>query len=417
MKINETIRKDGLHIISCYLPHKKSVLVEVVTRVGYANDLSDKPGLFHCFEHMAFKGTKKRSIKELQSFAGNNFFNRNASTRPLTTIYYVSVIDRKLSFACDYLCDIYLNSIFPSAELEKEKKPILLEIARIKDDDSATAGQALRELLYKENPLRLIGYGTMDGIKKINRNDLIKQKNKWHIPSNTVAIAIGNVNHQDFVREISKRIPLNPKRVSIKSWGDETDKNPIKKEVIIKKPEKNKTIIFFGCKIPIDIDIKTIEAMSFFSKMMGSGSNSILWNEVREKRGLAYVINSVYSGEPGLGDLFYVQTEVDHKNYIQVIKLLEEILSKPLSEKQQFEELRGRMIDLFEVASVEQSIERYEGLILKNILENKPVKEIRTEDKKRLKVIANFSLKDIEQVRKRFIKMNRFARAIVTIQK
>jgi predicted Zn-dependent peptidase len=415
MRIDETIRKDGLRIISCYIPHKKSLLAEVVARIGYANDPSDKPGLFHCFEHMAFKGTKKRSIEELQSFAGKNFFDRNAGTGPLTTTYQATVIDRKLPLACDYLCDIYLNSTFPAAELEKEKRPILLEIARTKDDDFAIANQALRKLLYKENPLRVFGSGTVEGIRKINRGDLIDQKKKWYLPSNTIAIAVGNVNHQDFVKEISKRIPLNPKKVLIKGWNDEVDKNPTKKEVIIKKPKRNKTIIFFGCKIPIDIDIRTTEAVSFFSKMMGLGSNSILWNEVREKRGLAYVIGSAYSGSSGLGNLFYVQTEVDHTNYIRVIKLLEKILSKPLSEKQQFEELRERVLDAFEVASVEQNIEYYEGLILRNILENKPVKNIKSEDKGRLKVISNLSLKDIEQIRKKFIRMDRFARVIVTI--
>lgn len=415
MKIDETTRKDGLRIISCYIPHKRSVLAELVVRVGYANDPSDKLGLFHCFEHMAFKGTKKRSIKNLQSFAGKNFFAHDASTGPLTTSYEASFIDRKLPFACDYLCDIYLNSIFPLVELKKEKKPILLEIARINDDDSSIANQALRKLLYKENPLKLFGCGTIDGIKRINREDLIEQRKKWHLPSNTVAIAVGNVNHRDFVKEISKRIPINPKKIPIKRWSDEADKNPTKNEVVIKKPKRNKTIILFGCKIPIDIDIKTREAISLFSKMMGLGSNSRLWKEVREKRGLAYVINSAYAGSPGLGNLFYVQTEVAHANYTRVSKLLERLLSKPLFEKQEFKELRGRIFDAFEVASVEQDIEYYERLILRNIIENKPVKDIESEDKERLEIIANLSLKDIEQVRERFIRMDRFARAIVTI--
>lgn len=415
MKINETTRKDGLRIISCHIPHKKSVSAELVVRVGYSNDPSDKPGLFHCFEHMAFKGTKKRSVEDLQSFAGKNFLGHNASTGALTTIYQATVIDRKLPLACDYLCDIYLNSTFPPSELEKEKKPIFLEIARVKDDDSATANQTLCELLYKENPLRLLGCGTIEGIKRINRDDLIEQKKKWHLPSNTVAIAAGSVNHRDFVKEISKRIPINPKKVPIKEWSDEVDKNPIKNDTVIKKPKREKTIILFGCKIPIDIDSKTKEAISFFSKMMGLGSNSRLWKEIREKRGLAYVIDSVYTGIPGLGSMFYIETEVDNSKYVQVSKLLERILSKPLYEKQQFGELRETILDAFEVASVEHlDLEHYEGLILRNIIENKPVKNIESEDEERLKIIANFRLKDIEHVRKRFIRIDRFARVIVT---
>lgn len=414
MKINETVRKDGLRIISCYIPHKKSVSIKLVACVGYANDPIDKPGFFHCFEHMAFKGTKRRTVDDLQSFAGKNFFDHNASTDPLKTTYEVAVIDRKLPLACDYLCDIYLNSTFPASELKKEKKPILLEIAREKDSDSTTAHQALCELLYKENPLKLLGCGTIEGIKRITRRDLIEQEKKYHLPSNTIAIAVGNVNHQDFVREISKRIPMNPKKVSIKKWGDEADKNPIKNEVIIKKPKRKKTIILFGCKIPIDIDIKTREAISIFSKMMGLGSNSRLWKEIREKRGLAYVIGSALVGTPGLGNMFYVKTEVDNLKYVQVSKLLERVLSRPLYEKQQFKELREIIFDAFEAVAVEQSSDYYEGLILRNVIENKPIKNIKSEHKKRLKIIANLCLKDIEQARKRFIRMDRFARVIVT---
>jgi len=129
MKINETIRKDGLRIITCYVPHKKSVFVELVARVGHAYDPSNKPGLFHIFEHMAFKGTKKRTANDLLSFAARNFMDDNAGTGTLETTYEALAIDRKLPLACEYLCDIYFNSLLPSAELKKEIRLILLEAA------------------------------------------------------------------------------------------------------------------------------------------------------------------------------------------------------------------------------------------------------------------------------------------------
>ena len=127
MKINETIRKDGLRIISCHVPNKRSVQVELISRVGSAYDPADHQGLFHCFEHMAFKGTKTRSIEDLQSFSAKNLFGGNAATGTLGTTYDASVVDRKMPEACEYLCDIYFNSTFPARELKKKSSQFFLK--------------------------------------------------------------------------------------------------------------------------------------------------------------------------------------------------------------------------------------------------------------------------------------------------
>jgi predicted Zn-dependent peptidase len=415
MKINETIRKDGLRMISCYVPHKKSVLVELVARVGHAYDPSDKPGLFHVFEHMASKGTKKRTANELSSFASRNFISDNACTSTLETAYEVLAIDRKLPLACEYLCDIYFNSLLPSAELKKEKKVILMEIARKKDSDGSVANRAADKCLYKRNPLRNMGIGTATGLARIHRADLVEQKNKWHIPSNTVAIAVGNVKHRDFVEEISKRIPLSAKKVSLTQWTDEASDLPSKREVTIKLPNREKSILLLNCKIPRDLDMKKQEAFSLFSKLIGSGdSDSILWREIREKRGLAYVIRSSYSSTTGLGDEFYVYAEIHPSKSAQVEKLIWQVLAKPLSDKRRFDELREGIAECFEIDSFENSsFESYEDLIRDKIILGKPVKEVEGEDKKRLKVISNLSLKDLEAVRKEFIRPERFVRVLV----
>ena len=416
MKINETIRKDGLRIITCYVPHKKSVFVELVARVGHAYDPSDKPGLFHIFEHMAFKGTKKRTANDLLSFAARNFTSDNACTSTLETAYEASAIDRKLPLACEYLCDIYFNSLLPSAELEKEKKLILLEIARKKDSDGLVAIIAADKCLYKKNPLRYVGIGNAAGLARISRADLIKQKNKWHIPSNTVAIAVGNVNHRDFVKEINKRISLNAKKVSLTQWADEASDFPSKREVTIKLPKREKSILLLKCKIPRDLDMKKQEAFSLFNKLIGGGgySNSILWHEIREKRGLAYAIRSSYSTVTGLGDGFSVYAEIDPSKSVQVEKLIWQVLAKPISDKRRFDELREAIVDSFEIDTFENgSFEDYEDLIRDKIILDKPVKSIEGEDKKRLKIISHLTLKDLEAVRKEFIHPERFVRVLV----
>ena len=416
MKINETIRKDGLRIFTCYVPHKKSVFVELVARVGHAYDPLNKPGLFHIFEHMAFKGTKKRTANDLLSFAARNFMDDNAGTSTLETTYEASAIDRKLPLACEYLCDIYFNSLLPSAELKKEKSLILLEAARKNESDGLAAHCAADKCLYKKNPLRHLGVGTVAGLARISRADLIKQKNKWHIPSNTVAIAVGNVNHRDFVKEISKRVPLSAKKVSLIQWPDEANDLPLKREVIIKRPKREKSTLLLKCKIPSDLDMKKQEAFSLFCKLIGgaSYSNSILWHEIREKRGLAYVIRSSYSTITGLGDGFYVYAEIDPSKSAQVEKLIWQVLARPISDKRRFDELREGIVDSFEIDNFENSsFESYEDLIRDKIILGKPVKEVESENKKRLKIISRLTLNDLEVVRKEFIRSERFVRVLV----
>ncbi len=409
MKINETVRKDGLRIISCYVRDKRHVQMELAARVGSAYDPADKQGLFHCFEHMAFKGTKTRSIEDLQSFASKNLFGSNATTGELGTTYEAGAIDRKMPQACDYLCDIYFNSTFPAAELKKEKQPILLEIARRNDNDTQVARHAMLQCLYKENPIHKYGGGTIEGIENITRNDLVEEKKKWHIPSNTVAIAVGNVAHASFVKEIDKRIPVNFKKAERKQWSDEADEAPVSKEKTIERSDREKTILLIGCKIPEHVDMKTLEALSFFNRLMSGQSNARLWNEVREKRGLAYVIYSSVSGVYGLAKYFFVYAEVDRTKLDTVEGIVRRVLAEPVTQKREFEELKEISRDAFEVVAGEQSA-NYEEEIWNKIADGEPVKGVETHDKKRLKIIESLTMKDVENARRQLIRPELFAR-------
>jgi predicted Zn-dependent peptidase len=365
---------------------------------------------------MAFKGTKTRSIEDLQSFSAKNLFGGNAATGTLGTTYDASVVDRKMPEACEYLCDIYFNSTFPARELKKEKQPILLEIARRNDNDAQIALHALLQCLYKENPVRLYGGGTVEGIKSIHRNDLMEEKKKWHIPSNTVAIAIGNVKHTNFVKEISKHIPLNFKKAQCKQWSDEADKLPVNKKKTIERPDREKNILLLGCKIPIRLDLKTKEALSFFNKLMGGQPNARLWNEVREKRGLAYAISSSLSGNAGLASYFLVYAEVNRTKLDTVEGIIRRVLNQPVTQKREFEELREISRDAFEVVAGEHAA-NYEGEIWEKIADGEPVKSVENQDKKRLKIIKSLTIKDIENARKRFIRPERFARVALIDRK
>ena len=410
MKIDETIRKDGLRIVSCYLPRKRSVFVELVSLVGFAYDPPDKSGLFHVLEHMMLQGTKKRTAKELTLFAEKNFFKYNAGVSHTHTSFHANIIDRNLSLACDYLCDIYFNSILPTTSLKKERKIILLEATREQDSDNIIAERAMDKCLYEESPLLRIGVGTASGIDKISRSDLLKQKNEWFVPSNTIAIAMGNINHTKFVREISKRIPINMKKVALKEWPDEAIKLPLKKEVVIKRPNRENSILLLKCKIPRDIGLQE-QLLLVISKNL---INYSLMRETREKKGLTYVIQSQYATLLELGGEFYVYAETHPSKSAQVEKLIRKALARPLSDKNKIKNLLKKMLEHLEVSAVEESgYCYYSDLLMENILEGKPVQEVENKEKKMLKIISQLTLGDVEVVRKKYIRPERFAKVLL----
>ena len=173
-------------------------------------------------------------------------------------------------------------------------------------------------------------------------------------------------------------------------------------------------MLFLGCKIPKNLDVRQEEAFSLFSKLIGRGFDSPLWHEIRERRGLAYSIQSNYSGIAGLSSRFIVYAETSQSKSSQVEKLIWQVLVKPLPDNGKFEELREKVFNAFEVDVIENNeLDYFEGLIWKKIVDGDPVKMAEQEDKKRLKAIASLSLKDLEAVRKQFIRPERFAKVLI----
>ncbi len=414
VKINETIRKDGLRIITVAVPNKRKVYVELVARVGSAYDPSNKLGLFHFFEHLAFKGTKRRSAEDIQSYTNRNILGTNATTGELGTTYYGISVYTKLKETCDLFCDIYCNSIFPTKELRKEVRPVLLEIARNKDNDFAVADEALRKQLWKNNPLRLPAGGTTKGVQSVTRADLLREKKKWHIPSATVAVAIGKVNHKSFVREINKGIPLKFKRVMLNTWSDEYSELPRKQRVVIKKPGRKKALIMLGFKLPLAMPERTkVCFYNILMQLLASGDGSRLWKEVREKRGLAYTCGGYVSSSVGLAKYVVVYAETSPKHIAKVEKLMCRSLLNPLTSQSDFKETKERKLDQLTVGFDDAGFNEYEDQIWQKIVEGKPVRSIVRHYSDAHRILTSLSLRDVEAIRKEFFRPERFAIVVV----
>ena len=312
----------------------------------------------------------------------------------------------------DLLCDIYLNPAYPAKELQKEKNAVLLERARNYDDDDYVAHRAIRENLWRVNPMRREGVGTEGGMKKITRADLLALKKGRHVPSNTLIFAAGKLTHSEFVKEVNKRFPFGKGNVECEKWDEELNLPPVSQRVEIKKPKRNKATIFMAGKVPWDISDKESIASGMLSRLLISGTNSRLFREIRERRGLAYAVGGSSSSADGLGAYLYIYAEVDPKNVNKVEGLMRKSLQTPLKSKKDFVDAKERALDS---ASLEDdnNLGVWENIVWECLMKGRPVRGVAKYYKIAKTLLEKTTLREAEDLRKKYLNLENFVTVIV----
>ena len=411
MRVQETMRDDGLRIISSRIRSQK-VYLGIMCPVGSAYDPLDMRGLYHYFEHMAFKGTEQRTVQDLRNFAARFLLENNAATGNLGTIYSGMAVQRKFPELCEFLCDTYFHSVYPEEEIEREKEVVLNEIEMRKDNDYSRAYLALGETLWQKNPLRESGGGTVEGVMKITRSDLLGAHALYRIPACTVIIAVGAIDHDNVVKTLNTLIPRDitpcPPR---KIWDTEYDMPPTEQYVTITLPQKQKATIVCGCKFPVHRDKRVRVLRSFLVHMLVLGTNSILWNEIREKRGFAYSVSGGIGGEYSLGNYFFADASVLPSRVETVCDLIHECIHKPLSDLRQFEITQEWLYDWHTLEY--ETLEDWAGLIMGRLNMELPVKQSERYFGQIRNLIRSVTLDEVEELRVSTLKREKFATVIV----
>lgn len=398
MKITETVCDNGLRLITGRIPKSKKVRFDFLAGVGSGYDPPTKEGLFHFFEHIAFKGTEQLVLAELESFRRRNILTWGASTGRIITKYYAEAVLHKQERVLNFLWDIYLRSSIPPTELEKEREIILNEIARNDDDDAHLAYCALWESLWRENPLRNYGTGTRETVNTIAREDLLSAQDLWYIPANTTIIATGNVIHEDILAHAKNFLstqPCPPHRI----WSDEYDLPPSKHEVVITRPQREKAILLFGCKFPLFVED---DLMRVTANILGNTlirGESLLWREIREKRGLAY---QFYGGIHSYGSLacyVYIYVETLPSRVEEVKEIVWRFLFAPLKDRELYEEKREWMYDWHTLEYGENELDNWANLIEESVMMGLPLKPVETLFLKQRKQISVISFEEVEALR------------------
>ncbi len=330
---------NGLRVSADEMKDVETVSVGVFVNTGSRHEIPEINGISHFLEHMAFKGTKKRSAVQIaEEFEGIGG-RINAYTSKERTVYYAKVLKKHAEFAVEFLADILQNSTFAKAELEKERGVILQEIAMTNDTPDDIVFDYFQEAAYPKQALGRSILGPVANIKKFGRQDFVNYIGKQYNYENMAVVAAGNIKESDLLKWTKKyfnKLGTN----KIKPFEEAKYKGGVfKKE---KKLEQVNLVMGFDGMSYLNRDYYTLQILAM---ILGSGMSSRLFQEVREKRGLAYSIYAFNYANHDSG-LFgiYAGTTPDKANELidatkgEIEKICKKVTDKELARvRSQFE--------------------------------------------------------------------------------
>ncbi len=290
-----TTLPNGLRVVTQAMPHLGTVSLGLWVGAGARHETEREHGISHFLEHMAFKGTKRRSAQQIAEEIEEVGGELNAATSLETTAYFARVLKGDEGVALGLIADILQNSAFKRPELDGERQVILQEIAATRDSPDDVAYDLLHDAAFPRQPVGRAILGTPDSVKRFTAGDLKGFLKRRYHPENMVLSAAGAVRHASFLRHAEALFG------GLSGNGRAAAEQPAKyiggTRVSEKPFEQSHFLIGFPSPSYRKEEFFTAQV---FSGLFGGGMSSRLFQEVREKRGLCYAI---YSTAWGLKDV------------------------------------------------------------------------------------------------------------------
>jgi predicted Zn-dependent peptidase len=307
------ILKNGLTVLLSPLPHVRSIAIGVYAKTGSANETEKESGISHLVEHMLFKGTKTRSAKDIASAIEGRGGSLNAYTDKERTCYLIHTVDDEFSTALEILADMYQNSVFDPVELELEKGVVQEEIARELDDPSSYSHSLFVSKRWKTSPYGREVLGSKESVQALTAIDLHNHvKLKYTAPNTIISIA-GNFDPKEALKEVEKYFENLSSDISVQNQPL-TLVSTIESEILHWDTEQSYFCI--GWDAPSSSDDARF-ASYVLNTAFGGEMYSRLFQEIREKRGLAYSVGS-YTGHSKVGGLFIAYGGINPKHWDEV---------------------------------------------------------------------------------------------------
>lgn len=321
-KIQKTTLKNGIRIITERVADFQSVSIGVWVNIGSRDEKIEQSGVSHFIEHLFFKGTKKRTARdiarEIESVGGI----LNAFTGKEYTCFYAKVLADDLPVAVDLLSDIFLNSRFDLKEIEKERQVVLQEIKMVEDTPDDLVHDIFAGNFWKGHSLARPILGSSGTISKMKRNAIIKYVTNTYVPHTIIITAAGNLNHDKLVSLLKPFEEFSP------AHRFERNIAPPKPSsfTVLENKKLEQVHICLGVPSPAQFDADRYKAY-LLNTIIGGSMSSRLFQEIREKRGLAYSVYSYLNLYTDTGSLV-VYAGVSANNVTETIDLILEEFKK-----------------------------------------------------------------------------------------
>ena len=323
-----TVLPSGLRIVTEEERSVRSAAFGIWVNVGSRDESLSTAGASHFLEHLLFKGTKTRTSLEISSSIEAVGGETNAFTSKEYTCFYARVIDKDLPLAVNVICDLITSSVVKAADVDAERKVVLEEIAMRDDDPSDLIHDLFLEKYYGDTPLGRPILGTVESINEMSRSTVFNYYRKRYRPQDLVVAVAGNIKHKEVVRlvedALSKDNFLDQPKADYEIRSSGAVKVPGRGQVTLLDRKTEQAHIVYGVEGVARNDKRRF-ALSILATALGGGMSSRLFQEIREKRGLAYSTYAYSQQFAGSGVLsFYVGCKPDRA--IEATKIIQDIL-------------------------------------------------------------------------------------------
>ncbi|MGL4108253.1 M16 family metallopeptidase [Clostridium sp. LP20] len=332
LKLNFDVKKhfldNGLEVLTI----KKDTQIAAINvgiKVGAINESLEQKGISHFIEHMLFKGTKKRNNEELNDELEALGGEYNAYTDYNATVYTINCLSEEIENAAILLGDMITSSVFSEEEIERERGVILAEIRTSKDDVEDLSFKKVNEVAFKSSPLRYDVTGLEDKVKGFSREDIINFYRKYYTPKNSLVTIVSSMDHDKALKVVENEFS---------NWtGEDVEGNVLVQEkncpikvTNYKNDMEQSTIVYMYTFYDLNKDDEL--PLRILNHRLGESSNSLLFREVRENRGLAYDIYTHLDMTKNIKTL-YIYTAVSEDDIDETISAIDETLQNIIERK------------------------------------------------------------------------------------
>ena len=313
--ISKTILPNGVRVLSEWVPYVDSVSVGIWAKAGSRDETRNRLGISHFVEHMLFKGTARRTARQIADEMDGLGGHLNAFTDKEFTCYYAKVLREHRFNALDILSDMVLNSLFDPSEIERERNVVIEEIKRHRDTPEESVHDILAQTLWRGHRLGNSVIGSSSVVKKLTREDMVEYLGQFYRPDALAISAAGNVDHREFVDAVAAAFGhlRGERRVRPRA-----EAAPCAETRYLDRATEQ--VHFCMGTTGYSQDRKEKYALAAIDSVLGGGMSSRLFQEIRENRGLAYAIGS-YSAAYQDAGLFAVYGGTSIQNVNTVLDL------------------------------------------------------------------------------------------------